>query len=486
MSGVFPQCLQVEGNRTSCMLNCQHPNANCGSAACQAISSGEVCSYADPFLPYCPASDNQTVCQILVNFHSVFSEGDGWHEGSKTGWPGSPEQGITYCEWDGVKCDVDNRVTSIDRSGKGLQGNLSRLSEKGPSVFGIDSLAKLDLSSNTQESTGCAGVYGSFPADIRYASRSITEIQLQKNAIDGTMPDFSFLDNLITLDLHYNKLVGSLPQLPASIEYFSAATNFLTGGIPAEWGQLINIETLGLAYNLLTGGIGAISSMTKLKVLYIRDNKFSGLVPRGLSQLSACSIFDLQNNQLTKIEGGADGTFCGTGDAAAITAEADSSNSANGSTARLALPLPASLPAGLPPAFASNACGSDYPSQPPDSCCMSGNPLQGAVPACLKNCGANASGAVCSGESALLSGPDCAAWQRFSYDPLYRAWVEGKCGGSGRAHADPCSCTFSAKTQCAGGRITYLDMYYQQLPGSAGVPLALTGLYHLNLRRNGL
>jgi hypothetical protein len=72
----------------------------------------------------------------------------------------------------------NNNIISIDRSGKGLQGNMSRLSEKGPSIFKIDSLQKLALSSNTQESTGCKGVYGSFPSDISHAARSLTEIQL--------------------------------------------------------------------------------------------------------------------------------------------------------------------------------------------------------------------------------------------------------------------------------------------------------------------
>ena len=58
---------------------------------------------------------------------------------------------------------------------------------------------------------------------------------------------------------------------------------------------------------------------------------------------------------------------------------------------------------------------------------------------------------ACTGTSAHLTAGDCAAWQRFANDTLYRAWVEGKCGGSPRAHLDPCSCTFYAKTQCSAG-----------------------------------
>jgi hypothetical protein len=75
----------------------------------------------------------------------------------------------------------------------------------------------------------------------------------------------------------------------------------------------------------------------------------------------------------------------------------------------------------------------------------------------------------------------------FARNSLYTEWAEGKCGT--KVHTDPCSCTFSDQTQCANGRITYIDMSNQGLPGSSGIPLALldlTGLSSLGLGGNAL
>ena len=52
-------------------------------------------------------------------------------------------------------------------------------------------------------------------------------------------------------------------------------------------------------------------------------------------------------------------------------------------------------PPSHPPSKPTAAARSDNPNQPLNTCCVSGNPLQR---------GASASGAVCTGESALLSG----------------------------------------------------------------------------------
>jgi hypothetical protein len=52
---------------------------------------------------------------------------------------------------------------------------------------------------------------------------------------------------------------------------------------------------------------------------------------------------------------------------------------------------------------------------------------------CEANCAAPpppppSAGFHCVGESKDLLASDCKAWQVFSYDLLYKAWVEGKCG----------------------------------------------------------
>ena len=100
-----------------------------------------------------------------------------------------------------------------------------------------------------------------------------------------------------------------------------------------------------------------------------------------------------------------------------------------------------------------------------------------ALPASFGTGGYAAPAAVhgaCGGRSTSLERSDCAAWQNFTRDPLYAAWAEAQCGS--RVHADPCSCAFADQTQCAGGRITHINMFGRHLPGRAGIPAALLRL----------
>jgi Leucine-rich repeat (LRR) protein len=125
------------------------------------------------------------------------------------------------------------------------------------------------------------------------------------------------------------------------------------------------------------------------------------------------------------------------------------------------------------------------------TCALDDNPLDcsnGSPPSCAKVCGAECTTGGCIQSSSYLREDDCTAWQNFSRNPLYTKWVEDKCGAD-KAHTDPCSCKFDSQTQCANGRITYIDMWQQSLPGSGGIPLALldlTGLTFLDLVNNAL
>jgi hypothetical protein len=110
----------------------------------------------------------------------------------------------------------------------------------------------------------------------------------------------------------------------------------------------------------------------------------------------------------------------------------------------------------------------------------------GAYPnmsACEKAC--SAPSGVCTGSSVDLVSNDCNAWRSFSLDPMYKGWIEGKCGA--KVHTDPCNCTFAfphdKQVGCAKGRITTLRMGHEDMP-SGGIPLPLldlTGLTSLYL-----
>jgi hypothetical protein len=75
-------------------------------------------------------------------------------------------------------------------------------------------------------------------------------------------------------------------------------SNNLNGTIPAEIGNLTNLQELYLNYNQFSGAIPSeISNLINLQYLYLNDNQFEDLPD--LSGLSYLSNFEVQNNRLT-------------------------------------------------------------------------------------------------------------------------------------------------------------------------------------------
>ena len=73
----------------------------------------------------------------------------------------------------------------------------------------------------------------------------------------------------------------------------------LTGTIPSEIGNLINLTRLDLTYNQLTGNIPIeIGNLTNLTFFSLKDNAFTGPIPSEVGNLSKLNFLRLANNQL--------------------------------------------------------------------------------------------------------------------------------------------------------------------------------------------
>ncbi|SVB75962.1 uncharacterized protein METZ01_LOCUS228816, partial [marine metagenome] len=74
--------------------------------------------------------------------------------------------------------------------------------------------------------------------------------------------------------------------------------NQLTGPIPSEIGNLINLTTLALSSNQLTGSIPPeIGNLTNLGWLGLGDNQLTGIIPDEICNQGDSSP-SLSNNQL--------------------------------------------------------------------------------------------------------------------------------------------------------------------------------------------
>jgi hypothetical protein len=128
--------------------------------------------------------------------------GNGAWSGS---WPGGIPTDTDACDWNGVQCNDQGFIVTLDLNKQNLSGTLPQ------ELGGLKSLELLSL---------------------------------YENNLSGTIPSsFENLENLRNLSLSNNEFTGRLPSsLPPNIEVLKVDHNFLGGPVPPKIGQL---ESLG-------------------------------------------------------------------------------------------------------------------------------------------------------------------------------------------------------------------------------------------------
>ncbi|KAB2614197.1 LRR receptor-like serine/threonine-protein kinase [Pyrus ussuriensis x Pyrus communis] len=234
-------------------------------------------------------------------------------------------ESLHFCEWPGISCGRRHqRVTVLDLRSSRLGGQLS------PNIGNLSFLRTLNLENNSFNSSippeigrlfrlqrlrlGNNSFRGDIPVSISRCSK-LRYLDLGNNILGGKIHnEIGFLSNLQVLNLGKNRLSGEIPPSLGNLSSLQMLSlqqnnlhgaNMFTGRVPnlARMSNLFRVEmdanNLG---NNEEGDLDFLSSLvncTNLKRLDISDNKFGGVLPESLSNLSTkLEVMRLGGNQM--------------------------------------------------------------------------------------------------------------------------------------------------------------------------------------------
>lgn len=185
------------------------------------------------------------------------------------------------CQWFGVTC-VNNHVVTLKLDKNQLQGNL-------PNLGGLTALKVLNLSRNN-----LTGALPSF-----HALLELEVLSLSNNNLSGRLPDLSHLKLLRILELNKNQLTGDLPFFDnfPELEEVNLSDNQFVGEIPSLK-KMNKLQKLALYNNQLTGSLPSLDQLVSLKSMHLSGNHLSGQIPE-LTNLLQLESLNLSVNQLS-------------------------------------------------------------------------------------------------------------------------------------------------------------------------------------------
>ncbi|KAK9138936.1 hypothetical protein Sjap_009530 [Stephania japonica] len=227
----------------------------------------------------------------LLAFKSGFTEDP---SGMLSNW----KPGTDCCQWSGINCRENNRVTTVTLNGQPdnpksyLSGTFSPLLSK---VQNLDGIYFQNLRNIT----------GTFPRFV-FDLPKLIYVYIENNKLSGPLPnDIGRLSRFGALSVTGNRFFGSIPSSISQLTQLGQlrlSNNLLTGPIPDGLRQLKTLTYLDLAGNRLSGKIpNFFNSFPDLLFLVLSRNKFTGGIPTSIASLAPKLInLELGNNQLSE------------------------------------------------------------------------------------------------------------------------------------------------------------------------------------------
>ncbi|KAI5591790.1 hypothetical protein BDE02_04G107100 [Populus trichocarpa] len=255
-----------------------------------------------------------------------------------------------HCHWNGVSCDANSRVVSLNITGNGNyrgkdSGNGSAFLCSGDSIelslygFGIRRDCKgskgvlvgkllpfiAKLSELRVLSLPFNGFQGLIPSEI-WCMEKLEVLDLEGNLVSGSLPvSFSGLRNLRVLNFGFNRIEGEIPgslSYCEGLEILNLAGNRINGTIPGFVGRLKGVylslnqlggslpeefgdnceklEHLDLSGNFVVGGIpSTLGKCGNLRTLLLYSNLFEEIIPHELGKLGKLEVLDVSRNSLS-------------------------------------------------------------------------------------------------------------------------------------------------------------------------------------------